>query len=91
MSADFLTGSEYLHAGDIVQLDCDTQCNFILLDAANFRAYQRGDSFRHSGGFFTHFPAQIVVPTTGTWNWVIDLGGGQANIRHSVSYIKQQR
>ncbi|MCL8351519.1 DUF1883 domain-containing protein [Acinetobacter baumannii] len=27
------------------------------------------------------------VPHTGTWNVVIDLGGGRANIRYNLSYL----
>lgn len=88
MSADFLHQREYLNADDIVELDCDTQCNFMLTDDSGFASYKRGDGFTYYGGHFTHFPARIAAPHSGYWNVIIDLGGGEANIRYSVRFIK---
>ncbi|TNL47918.1 DUF1883 domain-containing protein [Acinetobacter bereziniae] len=85
--ADFIHAQKFLNQGDIVQLDCDTQCNFMLMDNSNFQKYRSGRSFEYFGGHYTHFPAQIVVPRTETWNVVIDLGGGRANIRYNLSYL----
>lgn len=90
MAGDFLHNREYLSAGDVVQLDCDTQCNFMLMSDSDFSSYRNGRSHHYHGGFFKMFPARITVPSTGHWNWVLDLGGGSANIRYSVSYIKRQ-
>lgn len=85
---DFLHQQEYLNARDKVILQCDTQCNFLLMDDVNFSSYQHGGAYSYYGGFFTHFPARIVVPHSGHWNIVIDLGGGQANIRYGIHIIK---
>jgi hypothetical protein len=85
---DFLLQQEYLNARDVVILQCDTQCNFLLLDDANFSSYEREGSYSYYGGFFTHFPARIVVPRSGHWNIVIDLGGGHANIRYGIRIVK---
>ncbi|WP_336937091.1 DUF1883 domain-containing protein [Acinetobacter modestus] len=86
--SDFIHAREYLHTGDVVQLECDTQCNFMIMDDSNFARYKRRDSFNYFGGHFTHFPAQIAAPHTGNWNVVIDLGGGRANIRYNLSVIR---
>lgn len=80
---------ELLSAGDVVVLQCDTQCNFRLTDDLNFAAFDRGDAHTYYGGFFKRFPARIVVPSSGYWNVTIDLGGGSAKIRYSLSYIKR--
>lgn len=87
--SDFIHSREYLNAGDIIILDCDTQCNFILLDDTNFSHYRNRRSFEHLGGFFERFPAKITAPHSGYWNAVIDLGGGRANIRYDLRVVKR--
>jgi len=81
-------GREFLADGDVVQVDCDTQCNVMLLTDTNFSSYQRGESFNYYGGHFKYFPARLSAPNSGYWNVVIDLGGGSANIRYSISVIR---
>lgn len=84
----FIHGRENLATGDIVKVDCDTQCNVMLLTDSEFSNYQRGGSFNYFGGHFKYFPATIAAPHTGYWNVVIDLGGGSANIRYSISVVR---
>ena len=79
---------EHLDSGDIVQVDCSHQCNIIVLDDTNYRAYKAGRGFKSCGGFYKKFPARIVVPSTGHWNVVLDLAGGAARIKHSITFIK---
>lgn len=86
---DFIHAQEHLNDGDVVRLDCDTQCNFRLMTDSNFSSYRRGGRHEYYGGFFTHFPATITAPHSGHWNVVIDLGGGRANIRYNLSYLKR--
>lgn len=71
----YIHSRRYLCAGEIVQLDCDTQCHFLLLSDDHFAAYQLVQEFRYEGGTFKQFPARITVPETGYWNLVIDLHG----------------
>lgn len=86
---NFIHSRKHLNQGDVVQLDCDTQCNFMLTDDSNFSKYKRrAGSFEYYGGHFEYFPARIAVPRTGYWNITIDLGGGQANIRYNLSVIE---
>lgn len=85
---NFIHSRECLNEGDVVVLNCDTQCNFMLTNDVNFSAYRRGGQFRYYGGHFKRFPARIVVPETGNWNITIDLGGGQAQIRYSLNVIR---
>jgi hypothetical protein len=86
----FLHQRESLNRGDVVTLDCDTQCNFMLMDDSSFSTYKRGGRFTHYGGHFKRFPARIVTPRSGSWNIVVDLGGAQASIRYNLS-IERQR
>ncbi|MFW2003018.1 DUF1883 domain-containing protein [Acinetobacter ursingii] len=84
-----LHDDKYLNQGDVVRLDCDTQCNFMIMDGTNYQNYRHGRRFTYCGGKFVYFPATITVPHTGTWHVVIDLGGGRANIRYNLSYLTQ--
>jgi len=78
---------EHLAAGAAVRVDCDYQCNVLVMDDRNYAQYRRGSSFRHHGGFFRKLPAIVRVPGSGYWNTVIDLGGGNARINYNISYI----
>jgi hypothetical protein len=60
----------------------------MLLDDTNFRYYKGGERFHYFGGHFKMFPAKIPVPSSGYWNIVIDLGGGQANIKYAIDILK---
>lgn len=84
---EFIHAREYLEGGQAVRVDCDTQCNVMLTDDVNFMSYKRGQGFRYFGGQFKAFPAIITPPHGGHWNVTIDLGGGSANIRYSISKV----
>ena len=86
--SDFIHSRDYFNAGDVVVLNCDTQCNFTLMDDSNFSSYERGQGHRYYGGFFRYFPAKITVPHSGHWNVAIDLGGGSANIRYGLKVLR---
>lgn len=86
--SDFIHAREYLDEGDVVVVSCSHQCNVRLMDDSNFSYYRRGQGHRYYGGFFRVLPARIAVPHSGHWNVAIDLGGGRANIRYSINYLK---
>ncbi len=83
----FLHKRMHLNYGDTVVVDCSHQCNVIILTDTNFSNYRSGRRCQYHGGFFKMLPARIQAPSTGYWNVVLDLGGGSANIRHSISVI----
>lgn len=85
--SDHLHKRLFLKHGDVVEVDCDTQANVLLMDDSDYSSYTSGRSYRYYGGFFTHFPARLAPPTSGYWNVVLDLGGGSAKIRHSMRVI----
>lgn len=85
---DFMHAREFLHAGDIVVVTCTHRCNVLLMDDANFSSYRNGRAFKYFGGHFTHFPARIPVPSNGSWNVALDLGGGSASFRYNIGYIR---
>lgn len=81
---------EHLEEGDIVVVNCSHRCNVMVMDDSNYRSYQTGSRFTHYGGHFKRLPARIPVPSTGYWNVVLDLGGGSAAIRHSITFVKKR-
>jgi len=85
---NFIHSPEHLNSGDVVRLECDTQCNFMLTSDSDFSYFRRGSRFTYYGGKFEYFPARITVPYSGCWNITIDLGRGSANIRYNLSVTK---
>ena len=85
---NFLHSREHLNEGDIVEVDCSHQCNVRLTTDTNFANFKRGRAHQYFGGFYKMLPARIAAPHTGYWNITIDLGGGSANIRHSINIIR---
>ena len=57
---------EYYDAGDIVVVNCDHQCNAMVMDDSNFQGYRSGRQFHYYGGHYTMLPAQIVIPNSGS-------------------------
>jgi hypothetical protein len=88
---DFIHAREYLQQGDIVVVNSSHQCNVVLTTDSEFANYRSGRSFHHYGGHYKMFPARIAVPHSDNWNITLDLGGGSANIRYSISYVKQSQ
>jgi len=80
----------FLKDGDVVEVNSDTQANVILVDDSDYSNYQNGGSYQYYGGFFTHFPARLAPPHSGYWNVVLDLGGRQATVRHSMRVISRE-
>jgi Domain of unknown function (DUF1883) len=88
--SNFIHSREYLHKSDVVVVDCDHQCNVRVMDDSNFSSYRSGGRHHYNGGFYKMLPARIAVPSDGYWNTTIDLGGGHANIRYNIRYMKRE-
>ena len=85
----FIHAREWLDEGDVVIVNCDHQCNVRLTDDTSFRSFRSGGRHTYYGGHYKYLPARIIVPSSGYWNVTIDLGGGRANIRYDISYLKR--
>ena len=83
----FIHQRRYLEKDEVVQVDCDTQCNLMLLSDADYRAYQQLRRFKYIGGTFRHFPARVTVPASGEWNIIIDLAGAKKEIQYNITII----
>ena len=49
---DFLHERQYLEEGDIVVVDCDHQCNIMVMNDHNFQSYRSGRRWDGYGGFY---------------------------------------
>jgi hypothetical protein len=85
--SDHLHKRLFLKDGDVVEVNCNSQANVLLMDDLNYANYRARRSYRYYGGFFTEFPARLVPPTSGYWNVVLNLGGRQGSIRHAIRVI----
>jgi hypothetical protein len=83
----FIHQRRHLQKDEVVQLDCDTQCNFMLLTDRDYTAYQQLRRFTYTGGTFKRFPARITVPATGDWNIIIDLAGAKEEIQYNITIV----
>jgi hypothetical protein len=86
---DFIHAREHLQQGDLVVVNSSHQCNISLTTDNEFNNYKSGRQFRHCGGHYKMFPVKIAVPHADNWNVTVDLGGGSANIRCSIGYVKR--
>jgi hypothetical protein len=74
--------------GTIVVADLEgTEANVRLLDDTNFSRYKSGGQHRGLGGHYRSSPVRLVVPATGRWHVVVDLGGFAGAVRASISVI----
>jgi hypothetical protein len=84
---NFIHSKKQLNKGDVVELTCDSTCNFMLTDDRNFSSYENGELFGYYGGHFTDFPARITTPHSGQWNIIIDSPDGGPIDSYSIRII----
>ncbi|MDD3294122.1 MAG: DUF1883 domain-containing protein [Geobacteraceae bacterium] len=84
---NFIHSKKQLNKGDVVELACDSTCNFMLTDDRNFSSYKKGELFGYYGGHFTDFPARITTPHSGQWNIIIDSPNGGPIDSYSIRII----
>ena len=84
----FIHAREYLNDGDLVEVNCDTQCNIMLTTDAEFERFKKGDGCTYHGGFYREFPALIKPKHSGYWNITLDVGVGYtATIRYTIKVV----
>ena len=77
-----------LNAGDVVSVTLDKQANVILLDDTNYSRFRSGREYKYFGGLATQSPANIVAPSTGGWNLIVNTGGSGGSVRYSTQVIR---
>lgn len=65
-----------------------TEANVQLLDSENLNRYKTGRTFNYYGGHYKASPARIVIPHTGGWHVIADLGGNAGQVKASVRVIR---
>jgi hypothetical protein len=85
---NYLRSEFDLEADDVVVVDLDGQANVLLMDRSNFDACQDRRSYRYYGGLAEKTPVRLVVPRTGHWHLVVDLGGYAGTVKAGVRIEK---
>jgi Domain of unknown function (DUF1883) len=88
---DHLNFQIVANLGDVAEVTLDRAANVLLMDPANYNAYQQHQAYQYYGGHITASPFRMVVPGTGTWNVVVDLGGGPGQVRASARVLPRRR
>ncbi|MEM9480963.1 MAG: DUF1883 domain-containing protein [Verrucomicrobiota bacterium] len=84
---EFIHKREFLEAGDVVSLEIEAPCRFMLLNDMNLRALKRGCRYKYYGGRMDGIRSDLTVPESGFWNIVIDTGGDTRNIRYTIDLL----
>ena len=70
-----------LAKGKIVEVTLKgNAANVLLLDSSNYNNYKKGRRYKYYGGFVKKSPFRIVVPNSGQWYLVINLGGYRGRV-----------
>ena len=74
--------------GDVVEVTLSgSAANVFLADSSNFSSYKSGRRYTYHGGNVTRSPVRLVVPRSGHWYLVIDLGGYPGQVKHSIRIL----
>ncbi len=84
---NFIHSRKQLDNGDVVELSCDSACNFMLTDDLNFSLFKKCEIFAYYGGHFTEFPARITTPHAGDWNIIVESPGGEPIASYTMNVI----
>ncbi|MGN9161235.1 DUF1883 domain-containing protein [Clostridium sulfidigenes] len=84
---NFKYGDGNYNEGDVIVVKLDKQANVILLDPTNFSNFKNGRKYSYYGGLAKVSPFEIIVPRTGHWYLVVNLGGYAGTVNYSVSVI----
>jgi hypothetical protein len=75
-----------LERGAVVVVDLrGNAANVRLMDAHNYRAFQRGGRHKYIGGLAKKSPVRLAIPSSGHWYVTIDMTGLRGSVRTSVS------
>ena len=83
----FLHQDFHLTPDQVVVVTVDRQANVMLLDDNQYQNYSHGRQFHYHGGLAEQSPVHLSPPHTGRWHVVIDLGGADGAIRHSIRVL----
>jgi hypothetical protein len=61
--------------------------NVLVMDTANFQAFQAGGQHTYYGGYYTRSPAIIRPPSAGHWHVVVNLGGYVGSVNAAVQIV----
>ena len=64
--------------------------NVRLLNSSNYRNYRAGRRHSYYGGLMKRSPANITIPSSGTWYLVVDMQGLRGKVKSSIRVIPRE-
>ncbi len=77
--------------GNIVEVTLTgSVANVRLMNSSNFQSYRNGRRHSYHGGLVKRSPANIVIPSSGTWHLVVDMQGLRGRVKSSIRIMPRE-
>lgn len=73
--------------GKIIEVTLGYAANVRIMDSSNYSSYKSGRKHNFLGGYVKKSPYKVMIPHTGHWYVVIDLGGYAGKIKSGVRVL----
>lgn len=76
-----------VHSGSIVEVTLGYAANVRVMTSSNFSNFKRGKKHSFIGGYVKRSPFKAIIPNSGHWYVVVDLGGRTGKVSSSVRVL----
>ncbi len=73
--------------GNIVEVALGYAANVRIMDSSNYSSFKNGRQHRFIGGYVKQSPYKAVLPHSGHWYVVVDLGGYSGKVKSGVRVL----
>ena len=74
--------------GNVVEVTLSgSAANVRLLNSSNYQNFRAGRRHSYYGGLMKRSPANITIPSSGTWHLVVDMQGLRGRVKSSIRVI----
>ncbi len=77
--------------GNVVEVTLSgSAANVRLMNSSNFQSYRAGRKHSYYGGLVKRSPANIAIPSSGTWHLVVDMQGLRGRVKSSIQVLSRE-
>ena len=77
--------------GNVVEVTLSgSAANVRLMNSSNFQSYRAGRKHTYHGGLVKRSPANIAIPSSGTWHLVVDMQGLRGRVKSSIRVMPRE-
>ena len=77
--------------GNVIEVSLSgSAANVRLLDSSHYRNYRAGRKHNYYGGLIKRSPAQLTIPSSGTWHLVVDMQGLRGKVKSSIRVLPRE-